>query len=388
MRDGTRHTEFATRCVHAGQSPDPSTGAVVPPIHQSTTFAQSAPGVYERYDYSRAGNPTRTALEDNVAALEGGPGAATFASGMAAISTLVHMMPAGAHVICGANVYGGTHRVFSRVYEPMGYRFSYVDTRDLAAVEEAMGPETRLIFLETPSNPLMHITDVRGVCELAASKGVLVAVDNTFMTPRFQRPLELGADFVVHSATKYLGGHSDVILGVVIPRTEEHLERLRFLQKSVGAVAAPFESWLCLRGIKTLALRMDAHCHGALQVAEFLDGHPGVSRVHYPGLPSHPGHEVQMIQAHGAGGGMLSFELADGEAARRFTDQLQLFTLAESLGAVESLVSVPSLMTHASVPPDHRKALGIHDGLVRLSIGIEDVRDLLEELERVLDTLI
>lgn len=377
--------KFATRCVHAGQHPDPATGAVVPPIHQSTTYAQSAPGEYERYDYSRAGNPTRTALEENLASLEGGVGACVFSSGMAAISSLVHLLPAGSHVVCGANVYGGTHRVFSQVYEPMGYRFSYVDTRDLDAIAAAIGPETRLVFLETPSNPLMHITDIAAVCALAKEHGVAVAVDNTFLSPCFQRPLELGADFVVHSGTKYLGGHSDVLIGCVVPRSAEDLERLRFLQKSVGAVPAPFETWLCLRGLKTLSLRMAAHDKSAREIARFLQEHPGVRTVHYPGLPEHPGHAVQMRQARGAGGGMLSFELASAEIARAFTMHLELFTLAESLGAVESLVSVPSLMTHASVPPEHRRKLGIHDGLVRLSIGVEDSEDLIAELSRVLD---
>jgi cystathionine beta-lyase/cystathionine gamma-synthase len=357
---------------------------VVPPIYQSTTYAQPAPGEYERYDYSRAGNPTRTHLEDNISSLEGGAGACSFASGMAAISSLIHLLPAGSHIICGANVYGGTHRVFSQVYEPMGYRFSYVDTRDMVALEAAIQKETQLIFLETPSNPLMHITDIQAVCELASSQDIPVAVDNTFMSPHFQRPLELGANYVIHSGTKYLGGHSDVIIGFVIPRDIQDLERLQFLQKSVGAVPAPFESWLCLRGIKTLSLRMTAHCGSAQKIAEFLMGHPGVRTVHYPGLPSHEGHDIQMKQAHGAGGGMLSFELADAGTARNFTTELKLFTLAESLGAVESLVSVPSLMTHASVPAEHRAKLGIHDGLVRVSVGIEDVEDLLEELDRIL----
>jgi cystathionine beta-lyase/cystathionine gamma-synthase len=261
---------LATRCIHAGQAPDPHTGAVVAPIHQTTTYAQPSPGVYERYDYSRAGNPTRTALEDCLASLEGGPGSAAFSSGMAAISALIHMLPGGAHVVCGANVYGGTFRVFDKVYAPMGYRFSYIDTRDLDAVEAVLEDDVALMFLETPTNPLMHVTDIAAVAERARAKGAKVAVDNTFMSPVFQRPLELGADYVVHSGTKYLGGHSDVVIGFVVPRSTEDLEQLHFLQKSVGAIPAPMESWLCLRGLKTLAVRMRAHCDGARRVAQFL----------------------------------------------------------------------------------------------------------------------
>ena len=378
---------LATRCIHAGQAPDPTTGAVVAPIHQSTTYAQPSPGVYERYDYSRAGNPTRTTLEDCLASLEGGPGAAAFSSGMAAISALMHMLPGGAHVVCGANVYGGTFRVFDKVYAPMGYRFSYVDTRDLEAVEKVLEDDVALVFLETPTNPLMHVTDVAAICKRARAKGAKVVVDNTFMTPVFQRPLELGADYVVHSGTKYLGGHSDVVIGFVVPRDAAELERLRFVQKCVGAIPAPMESWLCLRGLKTLAVRMQAHVKGARRVAEHLVGHAAVQAVHYPGLADHPGHEVQMRQASECGGAMVSFELQSAEAARNFCEQVELFTLAESLGAVESLVCVPSLMTHASVPPEQRAELGLHDGLVRISVGIEAPEDLLAELERLLHTL-
>lgn len=379
--------KFPTRCVHAGQSPDPTYGAVVTPIYQTTTYAQSAPGEYNGYDYSRAGNPTRTALEDCVASLEGGPGAAAFASGMAAISALVHMLPAGAHLICGENVYGGTHRVFKKVYEPMGIDFTLVDTRDLAAIEAAIRPETKLVFLETPSNPLMHVTDVAAVVKLAKRRGLKVAVDNTFMTPVFQTPLADGADFVVHSGTKYLGGHSDVIIGFVVPRTREDLEALHFLQKSVGAVPGPFDSWLCLRGLKTLAIRMKAHEAGAQELAAFLAKHPKVKGVNYPGLKSHPGHAIQKRQAAGAGGGMISFDVGSMARAKKLCAGLEIFTLAESLGAVESLVSIPSLMTHASVPPEHRKKLGIHDGLVRVSVGIEDPADLVAELAGILKKL-
>ncbi len=378
---------FRTRCIHAGQAPDPVHGSVVTPLHQSTTFAQSAPGEYPRYDYSRAGNPTRTTLEDNLAALEEAPGSAAFASGMAAISCLIHLLPAASHVICGENVYGGTHRIFRQVYEPMGYRFSFVDTRELGALEAAFLPETRLVLLETPTNPLMHVSDIAGVVRLCRARGVKLAVDNTFMTPYWQTPLALGADYVVHSATKYLGGHSDVVMGFLAPRDEADLAALRFQQKAVGAVPSPFDCWLMLRGLKTLAIRMEAHEANARAVAEFLVRHPKVGEVHWAGLAEHRGHDIQLAQAKGAGGGVLAFELPDLEAVRRFSSGLEVFTLAESLGAVESLCSIPSLMTHASVPPDHRKKLGIHDGLVRLSVGIEDRDDLLGELDRILKDL-
>lgn len=377
--------KFATRCIHAGQEPDPTTGAVVQPIHQTTTYAQPSPGKDLGYDYSRAGNPTRTALEACIGSLENGAGGAAFSSGMAAISTLLHMLPAGSHVLCGENVYGGTHRVFQQVYEPMGFQFDLVDTRDLKAVEAKLKPETRLLFLETPSNPLMHVSDIRALCELAHDRDLMVAVDNTFMSPVFQQPLDLGADFVVHSGTKYIGGHSDVLIGFLVPRSEAHLEKLRYLQKCVGALPSPMEAWLALRSLKTLSVRMHAHEANAKKVVEFLGTRSEVAKIHYPGLESHPDHELQMRQCFGHGGAMVSFEIDSAEMARRFTENLQVFTLAESLGAVESLACVPSLMTHASVPPEHREALGLHDGLVRLSVGLEDAGDLVEDLSQALE---
>lgn len=372
---------FRTRCVHAGQEPDPVYGGVVEPLHLSTTYAQPAPGQAKVHEYSRSTNPTRGTLERCLAGLEGGPGAAAFSSGMAALSCLLHTFPQR-HVICGENVYGGTHRAFENVYAPMGYRFSFVDTRDPEKVAAAIEEDTALVVLETPSNPLMHVTDIAAVCEVAHARGVKVAVDNTFMTPHWQRPLEHGADFVVHSGTKYLGGHSDVVIGAVVPAREEDLAKLRYQQKCVGAVPSPFDCWLTLRGIKTLAVRMAASEASARRLAEHLRGLSSVKAVHWAGFEDHPGAAVQAKQAGGAGGAVLAFDVGSLEAAKAVCSKLEVIHLAESLGAVESLICVPALMTHASVPAEHRARLGLHDGLLRLSVGVEDVEDLLEDLQR------
>lgn len=373
---------FATRSIHAGLAPDPATGAIVTPVYLTSTFVQESVGVTKGYDYSRAGNPTRAALEANMAALEGGAGALAFASGMAAISTLLLGFDAGAHVVVSRNVYGGTFRVFDRVLSRQGLRFSYVDARDTAAVEAAFTPATKLLFLETPTNPMMELADLERLSALARGRGVQVAVDNTFLTPYFQQPLALGADVVVHSATKFLGGHSDVIGGLLIFRDPEALERAHFLQMSVGAILSPFDSWLLIRGIKTLAVRMREHAANATAVATYLEKHPRVRRVLFPGLESHPQRELALRQTKGPGG-LLTFELdGDQAAARRFVESTRVFSLAESLGAVESLASIPALMTHASVPREKREALGIRDNLVRLSVGLEDPADLIEDLEQ------
>ncbi len=379
--------KFSTQCVHAGQSPDRETGAISPPIHQSTTFAQKAPGEPEAYSYSRGANPTRSILEANVAALEGASGSAAFASGMAAIAALIHCLPQKSRVICPKSLYGGTHRLFEKIYRPQGHCFEYVDTTDLPSLSRALATKTDLLFMETPSNPLLHVSDIAKACNLAHEAGAKVAVDNTFMTPRFQRPLELGADYVIHSGTKFFGGHSDVLIGFVVPRCSEDLEALRFYQKAAGAVPSPMESWLCLRGLKTLSLRMERQCNSAKVLAEFLVHHPMVEKVFYPGLSSHPGYDTQMTQAQGSGGAVVTFELAEPKTRQGFLDTLSLFTLAESLGAVESLVSIPSKMSHGSLSAEERTRMGIHEGLVRLSIGIEDPDDLQEALRSALDSV-
>ncbi|MBI4869313.1 MAG: PLP-dependent transferase [Candidatus Wallbacteria bacterium] len=373
---------FSTRAIHAGQQPDPATGAIVTPVYLTSTYVQEEVGVTKGYDYSRGGNPTRTALEQNLASLEGGHSAYAFGSGMAAITTLLLDFDAGAHVVVSRNVYGGTFRLFERVSRRHGFRFTFVDARDSAAVEAALTPDTRLLFLETPTNPMMELADIRALSRLAHGRGAKVAVDNTFLTPYFQRPLELGADYVVHSATKYIGGHSDVVGGLLVTRTAEDSERIHFLQMSIGAILSPFDSWLLLRGLKTLAVRMREHARNATSIARWLEKHPRVRRVHFPALESHPQHELATRQSTGPGG-LLSFELDGGQAeAKRLVESTRVCSLAESLGAVETLISIPSLMTHASVPRPQREALGITDNLVRISVGIEDEADLLADLDQ------
>ena len=377
---------FATRCVHAGQAPDPATGAVMMPIYTTSTYVQQSPGVHKGYDYARTKNPTRMAFERCIADLEGGTAAFAFASGLAAISTTLECLDAGSHVVAVDDLYGGSRRLFERVRRrSAGLHFTYLDLTDPAALEHAIRPTTRLIWIESPTNPLLKLVDLEAVAALAKARGIWAAADNTFASPWVQRPLEAGFDLVIHSTTKYLNGHSDMVGGVAVVGDNETLrERLTFLQNAVGAIQGPFDSFLALRGLKTLALRMARHCGSALAVAQWLERHPKVRRVWYPGLASHPQHALARRQMH-AFGGMISAEL-DGsrDDAVRFLERCRLFALAESLGGVESLVEHPALMTHASVAPDVRAALGISDTLVRLSVGIEDADDLIADLAQAL----
>jgi cystathionine beta-lyase/cystathionine gamma-synthase len=376
---------FATRAIHVGQEPDPATGAVIVPIYQTSTYAQAEVGVHKGYEYSRTDNPTRAALEACLASLEGGRHGLAFASGMAAEDTLLHLFESGDHVVVADDVYGGTYRLFRRVLERVGLRFSFVDATRVENVVAALEERTRLTWLESPTNPLMKLVDIAGIAEVAKPRGIMVAVDNTFASPFCQRPLELGADVVHHSTTKYLGGHSDVVGGALVTSSDTLYERLKFLQNAVGGVPGPFDSWLVLRGLKTLALRMRQHSANALEVATFLERHPRVERVFYPGLPNHPQHELACRQMPGGFSGMLSFALAGGlPAAKEVVRRTRLFTLAESLGGVESLIELPAAMTHASLPPERRAEIGIADGLIRLSAGIEDCDDLIADLEQAL----
>ena len=377
---------FATRCIHAGQRADPSTGAIITPIFQTSTYVQDALGQHKGYEYARTQNPTREALEANVASLENGREGFAFASGMAAIGAVASMLEAGDHVVVTDNTYGGTYRLFERVLSRYGLRFTYVDTSRLDLLAAALAEPTRMLFLETPTNPVMGLTDLAEASALAHRHGASVVVDNTFASPALQRPLELDADLVLHSTTKYLNGHSDSVGGIVVARHDTDIEWLRFYQNAAGAILSPFDSWLVLRGTKTLALRMAQHNVNGLAVAEYLAGHPKVARVFYPGLPSHPQHELARRQMQGFGG-MLAFELGSLEHARRFLNRVELMALAESLGGVESLISHPATMTHASVPADRRAALGITDGLVRISVGIEDIDDLTADLAQALDAV-
>ncbi len=377
---------FSTRAIHAGQSPDPSTGAIMQPIYATSTYVQTSPGVHKGYEYSRSQNPTRMAYERCVADLESGTAGFAFASGLAGTATILDLFDSGAHVLCMDDLYGGTYRLFERVRKrSAGLSFGFVDFSDLAKAEAAIRPETRLFWIESPTNPLLKLVDLEAVGALAKRRGIVAVADNTFASPWVQRPLEHGFDMVMHSATKYLNGHSDIVGGVVVvgDRTELR-ERMTFLQNAVGAVAGPFDSFLALRGLKTLALRMERHCRNAAAVAAWLEKHPKVARVHYPGLKSHPQHELARRQMHGFGGmvtAILKGTLAD---ARRFLERCQIFALAESLGGVESLIEHPAIMTHASLPPEKRAALGIGDGLVRLSVGVEDEADLIADLEQAL----
>ena len=376
---------FSTRAIHAGQPPDPVTGAVITPIYQTSTFAQEAPGKHKGYEYSRSGNPTRAALEECLASLEGGRHGLAFASGLGAETTILHTLRSGDHVVAMDDLYGGTFRLFERVFRPLGLSFSYVDARDPAALQGALTPATRLVWLESPTNPLLKVVDIKAVAALARQVGAKVVVDNTFLSPYLQQPLALGADVVVHSATKYLGGHSDVVGGAIILRDDDLASQLRFLQNATGPVPGPMDCFLVLRGIKTLAVRMEAHERNAGLVARMLAEHPAVDRVYYPGLPTHPDHEVASRQQRGFGG-MVTFVVAGGlERATAVLRRLRLFTLAESLGGVESLAEHPASMTHASIPPDRRAELGVSEGLIRLSVGIEDGDDLLADLRQALE---
>jgi cystathionine gamma-lyase len=384
--DDSRDWGLGTRAIHAGQSPDPSTGAVMPPIYATSTYAQSSPGVHQGFEYSRTHNPTRFAYERCIAGLEGGSRGFAFASGLAATSTILELLDSGSHVICMDDVYGGTFRLFERVRRrSAGLDFSFVDLTDPAAFEAAIRPDTRMVWVETPTNPMLKIVDLRAIAAIAKRHGLRMVADNTFASPMLQRPLEHGADIVMHSATKYLNGHSDMVGGIAVVGDDAELaEKMAFLQNSVGAVQGPFDSFLALRGLKTLHLRMRAHCENAQALAEWLQTHPAIETVIYPGLESHPHHALAARQMDGFGG-IVSIRIKGGYAgAQRFCERTHLFTLAESLGGVESLVNHPAVMTHASVPPERRAALGIHDDLVRLSVGIETLSDLQADLAQAL----
>jgi len=375
---------FSTLCLHAGQEPDPSTGAIITPIYQTSTYVQDELGKHKGYEYGRTQNPTRAAVERNLAAIESGKAAFAFASGMAAIGAVATMLKAGDHVIVSDNTYGGTFRLFDKVLARYQLCFSYVDTSKLDLVERAITKSSRMLFVETPTNPIMTLTDLRQAADLAHRHDLRLVVDNTFASPFVQRPIEDGADLVIHSTTKYLNGHSDSVGGVVVATRDEDIEWLKFVQNAEGAILSPFDSWLVLRGTKTLPLRMIQHNANGLALAQFLAAHPKVQHVYYPGLPTHPQYELAKRQMRGFGG-MLAFDLGSLDGARRLLNGVRLHALAESLGGVETLISHPATMTHASVPADRRAALGITDGLVRISVGIEDVEDLIEDLTQALE---
>jgi len=381
--DTDRQGGFATRAIHAGQEPDPTTGAIMTPIYQTATYVQPTLGGHKGFEYARTRNPTRDALERNLASLEAGTHGFAFASGLAATDSILKLFSAGDHVVAGENLYGGTHRMMTQIYSRLGLTFSFVDTRSMAEIERALTPKTKLIFIETPTNPMMRLADLAEVGALARSRNLLVAVDNTFATPCFQRPLTLGAHLVLHSTTKYLNGHSDMVGGVVVTNSDDLAERLAFLQNAAGAVPGPLDCWLALRGTKTLAVRMRQHDANGRRIAEWLTHHPAVQAVYYVGLPSHPQHELACRQMTGFGG-MISLELGSITKARAMVEATRLFSLAESLGGVESLIGHPVSMTHASVPAAIRQRIGLTDGLVRLSVGIEDVEDLIADLDRAL----
>jgi cystathionine gamma-lyase/cystathionine beta-lyase/cystathionine gamma-lyase/homocysteine desulfhydrase len=386
LKGDTKDLGFSTRAIHAGQPPDAATGAVAMPIYQTSTYIQPALGETTGYDYARVKNPTRSALEINVAELEGGRAGHAFASGMAAISALLTFVKGGEHLVASRNVYGGVYRLLSQVLNRYDLRVSWVDSTNPDNIRAAMTDKTRLVHIESPTNPMIEVTDLAAAAEIAHEHHALLSVDNTFMSPYFQRPIELGADIVVHSTTKFLNGHSDSIGGVAITTREEDSDWFAFVQKSAGAILSPFDSFLVLRGIKTLAVRMDRHETTGRAAAAFLDGHPKVKEVHYPGLASHAGHEIQKTQASGFGA-LISFDLGSYEAAKRFLDRLQVLSLGESLGGVETLISHPATMTHASVPTTRQAELGITQGLVRVSIGLEDEADLLADLDQALSAV-
>jgi len=380
----TGNARFSTICLHAGQEPDPATGAIITPIYQTSTYVQDELGKHKGFEYGRTQNPTRLAVERNLAAIEGGNAGYAFASGMAAIGAIATMLVAGDHVIVSDNVYGGTFRLFENILSRYQLSFSYVDTSNLDLVERAVTPTTRMLFVETPTNPLLALTDLRAAADVAHRHGLRLVVDNTFASPYVQRPIEFGADIVTHSTTKYLNGHSDSIGGIVITVREDDSAWLKFVQNAEGAILGPFDSWLILRGTKTLPLRMQRHNENGLALARFLEAHPKVRHVYYPGLPSHPQHELAVRQMRGFGG-MLAFDLGSLESARRVLNAVRLMALAESLGGVETLISHPATMTHAAVPAARRAALGITDSLVRISAGVEDIEDLKEDLSQALE---
>ena len=379
---------FNSKTIHGGQQPDKAYGAVMPPIYQTSTFAQDSPGSHKGFEYSRSGNPTRSALEASFASIENGTYGLAFASGLAAMDAVMKLLSPGDEVVSTNDLYGGSYRLFRKVFEPFGIRFRFVDMRDLSRIEEAIGPNTRLIWVETPTNPMMNIIDIQAVAAMAKKHQVLLAVDNTFATPYLQRPLELGADIVMHSATKYLGGHSDVVAGALIVRDQELADKLYFIQNASGAVCGPMDSYLVLRGIKTLHVRMQRHCENGEQIARFLQAHPAVDRVFWPGFEDHPNHAIAKTQMLGFGG-MISFVPigASYRDAVKIVEALRVFTLAESLGGVESLAGHPASMTHASIPKEEREKSGVTDSLIRLSVGIEDAQDLIEDLGQALSLL-
>lgn len=370
---------FSTKAIHAGQHPDPTTGAIMTPVFLTSTYVQEELGKSKGYEYSRVSNPTRTALEQNIASLEGGDHGLAFSSGVAAVDAMLHLLKPGDHVVMSRNVYGGTYRIARAIWQEYGLRADFIDTTHLENIIHAITPSTRLLFVETPTNPTMEITDLAGVAAIARERGILSVADNTFATPYLQQPLALGIDVVLHSLTKYLNGHSDMLGGLVVTGRSDVAERLRFLQKAVGAVLSPFDAWLCLRGTKTLAVRMRQHCENAQRVAEWLAERRGVRTLHYPGLSSHPQHDLARQQMRGFGG-MIAFDVGSRDAAAAILKHVRICALAESLGGVESLISHPATMTHASIPPEERRSMGIGDGLVRLSVGIEDVEDIIEDL--------
>jgi cystathionine beta-lyase/cystathionine gamma-synthase len=375
---------FSTDCIHAGQEPEPVTGAVTYPIFQTSTYVQPKLGEHKGFEYARTKNPTRSVLEANLAALEGGKYGHCFASGMSATDVVFRMLKSGDHVVAGENLYGGSYRLFKRVLEKFGLEFSFVDTSKTDAVRAAMKPNTKIVFLESPTNPMMTLTDIAACAEVAHKQGALVVVDNTFCSPYLQKPIELGADIVVHSTTKFLNGHSDSVGGAVISNNDQIAEQIGFLQNAVGAILSPFDSWLVLRGVKTLAVRMKCHEENGMAMASYLAHHPKVKKVYYPGLSDHPQHQLAKKQMNGFGS-MISFELGSKDNAAKFLNRVRLCSLAESLGGVETLISHPETMTHASVPVEDRKRLGITPGLVRISVGIEDIEDLIADLENAFE---
>jgi cystathionine gamma-lyase len=388
MEDGGlkigKEAGFATKAIHAGQAPDPGTGAIMTPVFLTSTYVQEELGRNKGYEYSRASNPTRTALEQNIAALEGGTEGLAFGSGTAAVDAILHLLAPGDHVIMSQNVYGGTYRIAKMIWEGYGLRFSFVDTTDVKRIEEAILPSSRMLFLETPTNPTIEISDLSACAALAKQHALLSVADNTFATPYLQQPLSFGIDIVVHSLTKYLNGHSDMLGGLVVTSDATVTERLRFMQKAVGGILSPFDAWLCLRGTKTLAVRMKQHCENALIIARWLAGRKGIGRVLFPGLESHPGHELAGRQMRGFGG-MISFDLGSLAKAAAFLKNVRLCALAESLGGVETIITHPATMTHAAIPPDERIRIGVTEGLVRISVGIEDADDIIRDLDRALD---
>lgn len=382
MKTDSKNMKFNTRAIHAGQSPDPTTGAIMTPVYLTSTYVQESPGVHKGWEYSRTHNPTRKAYEDCIASLESGKYGFAFSSGCAATTTVMHLLTSGDHVIAMDDMYGGTFRLFDKVLRHHGLDFSYTDLTKIENVEKSIKPNTKMIWIETPTNPTLKLADIKKISAIAAAKNILVVVDNTFMSPYFQRPLELGANIVVHSATKYIGGHSDVVGGVAVTSDKAIAERIQFLTNSMGGIQGAFDAFLALRSLKTLPLRMKAHAENGMKIANYLEKHPQVEKTIYPGLASHPQHALAKEQMTGFGG-MITFFIKGGlPAARKFLESVQVFALAESLGGVESLVEHPAIMTHASVPAEQRKVLGIDDSLIRLSVGVEDVDDLLADLDQ------